>query len=61
MVDSIFFIDSDILKTTNSVGFEISNDPNFDLISESERVLPSTSIFSSRFSAFISRATSVEP
>jgi len=50
-----------VLRTTNSIGFEISNDPSFDSISESERVLPPTSIFSSRFSAFISKTTSVEP
>ena len=37
------------------------DDSNFVLISESMMIFPSMSIFSSRFSAFISKTTSVEP
>ena len=61
IIDNVFLTDSDELRTTNSVGFEMSNNSSFDLISESVRVYPSMSIFSSRFSAFISKTTSVEP
>ena len=33
IVDNVFLTDSDVLRTMNSVGLEISNDSNFDLIS----------------------------
>ena len=61
IIDNVFLTDSDVLRTTNSVGFDISNDSSFDLISVSGRVYPSVSIFCSRFSAFISKTTSVGP
>jgi len=60
-IDSIFFTDFDVLRTTSSIGLEISNASSLDSISESERVFPSTSIFCSRFSALMSKTTSVLP
>ena len=57
----IFRTDFELCNTTSSIGFDKSRVFNFSLIAESSRIFPSESIFCSRFSAFISKTTSVIP
>ena len=59
--EMIFCIDFELCKTTSSIGFDKSRVLSFSLIAESSKILPSESIFCSKFSAFISKTTSVTP
>ena len=56
-----FKIDLELCNTTNSIGFDKSMEFSFSLIAKSSIILPSESIFCSKFSAFISKTTSVIP
>jgi len=60
-VDKTFWTAFELCKRTISFRFEISNVPSFSCMTESSSVLPSESIFWSRFSCWISRTTFVIP
>ena len=57
----IFKIDLELCNTTNSMGLDKSIEFSFSLIAKSSIILPSESIFCSKFSAFMSKTTSVIP
>ena len=57
----IFRIDLELCNTTNSIGLDKSKELSFSEMAESSIILPSESIFCSKFSAFISKTTSVIP
>ncbi len=59
--EMIFWTDFELCKTTSSIGFEKSIEFNFSLIAESSKTVPSESIFCSKFSALMSKTTSVIP